>query len=243
MENFLKKSQKIFTSTCDDRGQISIPAVFNFFMDLATEHGTSIKLGADDLMKKGCIWLTSKTKVVFHKLPKFMDEVELETWPEKPGAIRCNRYYTLRDQDRLLVEGKSEWAMLELASGRLQKTADAYPPELEHCADTVCTEAFARIDEDFSQCPELLSYTVRSTDIDMSQHMNNAAYLRVLFSALSCQMLDHAAISEAEAHFRTQCYEGEVLSVRLRETETGYDAGILKEDGKPAVTARLTCSK
>ena len=77
----------------------------------------------------------------------------------------------------------------------------------------------------------------------MSHHMNNAAYLRVLFGALSCHDLDSMSISEAEAHFRAQCFEGETLSVRLRETETGYDAGILKEDGKPAVTVRLTCSK
>ena len=73
--------------------------------------------------------------------------------------------------------------------------------------------------------------------------MNNAAYLRVLFSALSCCDLDAMAVSEAEAHFRAQCFEGETLSVRLRESESGYDAGILKEDGKPAATVRLICRK
>ena len=243
MEAKLTKKIRIPVSFCDHTSHLSSHGVFSLFMDLASEHGSDIGLGIDQLSKKGLIWLTVKTKIRFLERPSMLQSVTAETWPEQPGKIRCNRYYTLRDQDRLLVEGKSEWAMLELASGRLQKNADAYPPELEHCTDIVCTEPFARIDEDFSQCPELLSYTVRSTDIDMSQHMNNAAYLRVLFSALSCQMLDHAAISEAEAHFRTQCYEGEVLSVRLRETETGYDAGILKEDGKPAVTARLTCCK
>ena len=48
---------------CDNTGGIGIPAIFSLFMDLATEHGAMIKMGAEDLAEKGLFWLTVKTKV------------------------------------------------------------------------------------------------------------------------------------------------------------------------------------
>ncbi|MBE6731489.1 MAG: hypothetical protein E7564_07365 [Ruminococcaceae bacterium] len=239
MENFLKKSQKIFTSTCDDRGQISIPAVFNLFMDLATEHGTAIKLGADDLMKKGCIWLTSKTKVVFHKLPKFMDEVELETWPEKPGNVRCNRYYTISKDGEILIEGKSEWAIINVESQKLTKLSEVYNNEIIHREDKVADKPFTRMSDDFGSAEILEKYKIRSTDIDTSHHMNNVAYVKMIFGAFTTEELGKMNFKEIDVLFKSQSFEGEVLTICKRPYENGFDIGVLHENGSVAVEARF----
>ena len=55
MENKLDKKSKIVISMCDNEGQLSVPALFSLFMDLASEHGTMIRLGSEDLAEKGLI--------------------------------------------------------------------------------------------------------------------------------------------------------------------------------------------
>ena len=102
---------------------------------------------------------------------------------------------------------------------------------------------FSRIDDHFEDCTQLCSYTVSSRDIDISQHMNNVHYVRALMGALTTKQIEELNITGAEAIFRIQCYEGEVLSIRMREWENGIDLAAVKEDGKTAMILRLTCNR
>ena len=239
MENKLTKNITILTSQCDHTASLSIPAVFSLFMDLASEHGTMIRLGADDLAEKGLFWLTVKTKVKVYQRPKLMEKVTAETWPEKPGKIRCNRYYRLCSGDAVCAEGKTEWAMIHKDTGKLCALAEAYPEDMEHCPEVVCENPYARISENFTDCEILDNYRVRSTDIDLGQHMNNSAYIRVFFGALSCNEWESLDIKEIDVIFRSPSFEGEILTICKRNTENGFDIGILHADGKAAVVARV----
>ncbi|MBQ8813129.1 MAG: hypothetical protein IJZ85_01340 [Lachnospiraceae bacterium] len=243
MNNKLVKPHLITASACDNTNHMSVQSIFTLFMDLAAEHGAELGLGMYDLAEKGLIWLTTKTKIRIHKRPRMLDTVTATTWPEVPDKIRCNRYYKLTDGDRILAEGKTEWAMYELATGRLYRIADAYPNDLEHWPEIVCAEPFSRPKDDFASCGEIATHIVHSTDIDVSQHMNNVAYVRVMLSAFSCKELEQMNISEAEVFFRAQCYEGEKLSLRIKQRETGFEIGILKEDGKTAAIGIFTCGR
>lgn len=235
----LEREQLIHTSMCDNTSKLGIPNIFSLFMDLACEHGAQINLGADDLAKKDLIWLTVRTKIEILRRPEMQSTVIAESWPEKPGSIRCNRYYKLSDEDGVLVTGKSEWAMLNIKTGRLSKIADAYPAHLDHCPDTVCAEPFSNISKDFSNNEILENYTVRSTDIDLAQHMNNAAYLKMVFGAFSCKELEQMNIKGVEISFRSPCFEGDNLILRQRKADNGIEIGIFRPDDTLAATVKI----
>ena len=240
MECKLKKSLVIGASMCDNTAKLSVPNIFALFMDLATEHAVDLDLGAKKLAEHGVIWVTVRTKVNIYDRPEMTENVICESWPEAPGRIRCNRYYRISSLDgQVLVDGKTEWAMLDIINNRPYKISDIYPSTIEHLEDIVCPEAFARIPENFEECGEKTLYAVRSTDIDLSQHMNNAAYVRAIFSAFSCDELKQNNIKEIDVSFRTQCYENDDLSIRLREGDGFVDIGVVREDGKIAVVARV----
>ena len=241
MQAKMEKEMRVLIGMCDHMGRMSIPSIFSLFMDLATEHGSDIRLGIDDLAEKGLFWLTVKTKVRIMERPEMMSDIMAETWPETPGRASCNRYYALRKEGRTIVEGKSEWAIIEKDSGKLRKLAEVYPGDIEHCPDTVCDGPYMRLSKDFSGCEEIGRYTVRSTDIDIGQHMNNAAYVHAMFGAFSCRELDTMNVQEAEVHFRAPCFEGDRLSVFRRDTDGGVELGILRSDGTTAVCARFLC--
>lgn len=241
MENKLDKKAKILISMCDSEGQMSVPALFSLFMDLASEHGTMIRLGSEELAEKGLIWLTVKTKIRINRRPAMMEEYMAETWPEKPGRVRCNRFYRLRCGDEICAEGKTEWAMFCPETGKLGTIDEVYPQELVHYEEVICEGAYARIGEDFADAEVLDTYRVRSTDIDVAHHMNNALYIRAFFGALSCEELAKLTIREVDVVFRSPSFEGEVLTICRRRTEEGFEIGILHADGKAAAVARVLC--
>ena len=224
---------------CDSEAKLGVPNTFALFMDVATEHAEALGIGATNLMPRGLFWLTVKTKVIFHERPRMMERVTVTTWPGPAESLRCPRYYTVEQNGARLIEGKTEWAVMEMETGKLHSATDIYPAELVPLADTVCDGPFLRVRPDFSDGEEIGAYTVRSTDIDLGGHMNNAAYVRAVIGAIPTAILREKPIREADFLFRTPCYEGDTLTLRRRVLEDRMELGVFTEAGKPALLVTL----
>ena len=236
----LERNMKIFVSQCDNRSALSVPSIFSLFGDLASEHAPMIGLGSDVLAKKDLFWVAVRTKIKINRLPLMNDDVLAESWPEAPGRVRCIRYYSLSDNSGSLIEGKTEWAIINIESGRPQKLSEVYPEGIVHLEDTVCEDDFHKISDKFEGAELLGKYTVRSTDIDIGQHMNNARYIHALFGLFSTAELEKMNITDVEINFRSQSYEGDELSFYTRIADDGAtEIGALRPDGTVAVTIRL----
>lgn len=239
MKSVFSKDLTVLTSACDDRGILSVPAVFALFMDAATEHADRLGVGFPVLAARDLFWLTVKTRIRFFRRPAMMEHVTVTTWPEAPGKLRCDRDYRLTAGEEILAEGKTEWAVWEVKTGRLHPAADVFPPDLVSDRPPVWDDPFARIDEDFSRAEDLGEYTVRSTDVDLGGHMNNAAYVRALAGAFSCKAWNALQIREMDVVFRHPCFEGERLGIRMRRTDAETDLAMVRCDGAIALLARI----
>jgi acyl-ACP thioesterase len=240
MLNRLSRQIFIPMSACDNTGRLGCYGTVNLFMDMATEHGEMLGVGGEKLAPKGLIWVAAKTRIHFNSKPKMLSQAEIATWPEKPARIRFNRYYSLSDGENLLVEGKTEWAILDLNTGRPHRLDETYPVDMEHCTDVVCDIPFSRTSTDFEGCQQFGSYTVTASDIDVSQHMNNVAYIRAVLGAFTTKEIEDMNITDMEICYRLQCFEGENLTFRRRTAQDGTtEIGVIKADGKTAATMRI----
>ena len=232
------RSLTVLPSMCDASGRLGVPDTFALFMDIATEHAEQLGIGMNGLMKQGLFWLTARTRVRFHRHPAMVETVTARTWPEKPERSRCNRDYVLEANGEILAEGKTEWMIMNLKTGRLYPTDSVFPEDLELLEDRVLPGPFMRMSDDFTDLDDFGSYTVRSTDIDLGGHMNNAAYVRAIAGAFSASAWQEMDIHEMEVAFRAQCYEGSVLRIQRRAGEAGTEVR-LSCDGKTVVLARI----
>ncbi len=235
MENKYTREILIAPSMSDGQGLLSLHSTFALFMDIAMEHAMKLGIGLDYTMAHGLYWITVRTRVKFIRRPHLSDVVTAETWPEKPSRLRTNRYYRVSDKSGVLLEGKTEWAVINMETGRPQSLDTLFSPDFDFCEDKVCEEPFLRFNDDFSGCRSLDTFHVGSSDIDMGHHMNNVMYIRELLNLYSTRELEEMNISELEVCYRTSCFENEVLTPRVRPTDDGADFGILHEDGTPAV--------
>ena len=177
MENYYQKSLVITPSLSDASGHLSIPSVFSLFMDIASEHAETLNIGFREMSERRLFWLTVKTQIcVFHR-PRLMDTVSVGTWLDKPGRMRSVRCYEI-----------------------------VYPESLDYSRPSLCPEPFSRIPDAFDGAQPYADYRVRSTDIDIGGHMNNAAYIRALIGSLKNADLQSAPIRKMDVIFRASCY-------------------------------------
>ena len=241
MLNYLEKEVSVGPSLCDSTSKLGIHQTLSLFMDIATEHAELLKIGPSHYLKQGKFWLTVRTKIRIYDRPSLADSVSLTTWPESPGKIRCNRDYTIFSGDHLYVAGKSEWAVLDHSSNRLLPLSEVYPEGLILRTDLALPEPFARIDFRADEGSILGTYRILSTDIDLGGHMNNVAYVRALETMYSSAEWNALNISALEVIYRAQCFENELLTIRVRQTSEGLDFAYFKEDGTDALLLSLTC--
>ena len=238
MEAKLQREMTVLPSVCDLEAKLSVADVFGLFMDIAAAHADALGVGADAMISRGLFWLTVKTKVRLYRRPRLMERITVHTRPLVPEKIRSIREYRLTCGGELLAEGKTEWAVMEIQSGRIHPMADVFSAELELGKEPEMTAPFQRIPPDFSSDELLGTYKVRSTDIDLGGHMNNVAYLRAILGCLPGKELKALPQAEVEIAFRAPCFEGENLEIRRRVTSEGWDFAALKPDGTPAVLVR-----
>ena len=226
-------------SQCDHKCRLGFYETFRLFMDLANTHANILGVGQGKLMSEGLFWLTVKTRVRFTRRPNMDSKIKAETWPVKPGSLRTDRCYRISDEDGVLAEGRTEWAIMDMNAGRLANASKVFPEELVFSED--CTEFtdFPRITACDDTYTSKGSFKVTSSDIDMGLHMNNAAYVRTLIGAFSIKELDAMDIKEITVVFKTSAHEGDVLEVKAKQENDTITTGLYFPDGKPAILAQI----
>lgn len=230
MENYYNKTLAITPSLSDASGSLSIPSVFALFMDIASEHAERLNIGFQVMSAQSLFWLTVKTQVCVTSRPRLMDAVTLSTWLEKPGRMRSVRCYALSSGSETLITGKTEWALINRDTLALTPLAGVYPENLDYSRPNSCPEPFARIPDAFDGVAPYADYRVRSTDIDIGGHMNNAAYVRAIIGSLSNAALQDTPIRKMDVIFRASCYEGDLLSLQKQTSNEGSDFRLAKDN-------------
>ena len=241
MDVVFQKDYPVLPSVCDASGALSYPGAFECFMDIATQHADVLGVGLRDLSPKNLYWLTVKTKIVFLRRPQMGENTALITWPEVPGRLRCMRSYEMKQGDELLLCGKTEWAVVNTATGRMVPASEVFPNGNRFRQDSACGEAFTMIPDHFDNAESCAVYTVRSTDIDVGGHMNNAAYLKALFGTFTCKELSERKVRSVDALFRAPCYEGDELLWQRTETPGGLQIRA-QSNGKTVFLAAIEFS-
>ena len=230
MKCVYSREMTILPSVCDFTGRLGVPDTFALFMDIATEHAEALGFGMGAMARQDLFWLTVRTRARFLKRPRLNDRVRISTWPETPERSRCNRDYLVTRDGETLIEGKTEWMVMNMKTGRLHPADALFSKDLEIDERRLLPDPFMRLDEDFSGAKDLGTYTVRATDIDIGGHMNNTAYLRAVAGAFSMAEWQGLNLRELEAAYRTPCFEGDALRIQRRDTDAGIDLRMTRQD-------------
>ena len=204
------------------------------FQDVASRH--AMFLGIDDfslLEKDNAMWVITKTKVKINKLPLWNDDVSIRTWPMGADGVRCNRCYQIIKDNEILINGITEWVIIDATTRSLRKVeTTSYPNDIDWITEKSIEEKFRRFKDDFTENDVVYKRLIRSGDIDVTHHTNNVTYITMLLDTFSVKELENMSLKEIEVSYINESFEGETLSIYRKKREDGTYFSIKKNDGK-----------
>ena len=239
---FYRRDSIITPSLCDASFALGVAQQFALIQDIAAEHAERLGVGGAAMTERGAFWLAVHTRLEFFLKANMMEPLSVSTWPVRtaPEDLRMHRLYRIESGERTLAEGRTEWMVLNTKTGRLLRARDAgFPTDMDFHDESVCETPFTRVADDFCDADLCFTSTVKASDIDYGNHMNNVAYVRTMLDCFTTGELAALPIRSFEIRYGDPCHEGDPIAVYRKQTDTGYVFAIKKPNGKTAASATL----
>ena len=179
---------KIPFDMADMNGHIKLPAVI--LLSLQVSGLQSIDLGISDqdmLEKYNLVWIITDYDIDVVRLPKFGEEMTIETEALSYNRLFCYRRFTVFDEnDVAVIEMMATFVLMDRDSRKVH----AVEPKIVAPYEAEFSKKLIRGPK-YPELKDLTSkdYHVRFYDLDMNGHVNNSKYLDWIFEVMGADFL------------------------------------------------------
>lgn len=182
-------------------GRVRLDALARWLQDVALADVVDAGQG------ETALWVVRRTRLAVARFPRFGETATLGTFCSGVGRMWAQRRTTITTPEGGLVEAVALWVHLDPASGRPMPMT---PIELEVYGPSAAgREVKARLRHPApSPAASARPWHFRATELDIADHINNAAYWAVLEEELLAGATEPAMI-DVELEFKTPAQPGE----------------------------------
>ena len=228
---FIERNYKVGILDIDKNAILTKKAILGFFETTACEHSDMAGYGISNIPKTNLSWVLLQWKANFIKEVAYGNNVKVVTWARDTDAFTSYRDFKLYDESGdLCALATSKWALIDVTKGLARIgniIADNYNPE----TDCVFNERLLSKIVPPAECEMVFEYPVMAHDIDVNQHMHNLNYLHLATDAVG----DDLSFNFVEILYKTQCKQGDLLSVMKKVADDGVYVVIKMQEKLSAV--------
>ena len=220
-------------------GSTAINNVMDLFQQAVTLHTEIMGVDTPSINEKyNAKWFIVSAHFEFNKMPRIYDDITVHTWPLPASAIKFPRAFVLEnDKGETLATCMTQWCTVDRDSGEFVRASVIKMPFDEYITDDPTTER-GRVPN--TPCDTLCyERKMLTSDIDMNNHVNNVAYIRMAMDCFSTKELSAMDIKSFDISFKNQCFEGDTVSFYKQTTEDGWLIEAKIED-KTIFKAKIT---
>lgn len=218
--------------------------MLDLMQEAAGRDASVLGFGYDEMISENTAWVLSRTRVCFHKCPKWRDSVVLKTWHK--GA---NRIFYLRDfllespEGELLISATTSWLIIDLATRRMvRNTTLAENFDNSEMGDAIEEQA-GKVVLPKGLEPELVhTHKVVWSDIDTNGHVNNVKYAVWALDAVDYDILKEKSLKEMLINYDTEVMRDqtvELYRVVAQEEESTVVYIVGKVEGKSCFSIKM----
>jgi len=195
---------KIRASEVDTNQQATLPTICNLLQEVAGNHARQLAFDITDLQENELTWVLHRLQVQMDRYPDWRETITIRTWPSGGDGLRAHRDFLILDQEENIVgHALSYWLILNIKSRRPMRIPkeilSSVPNNSDHVLPVTDGE-FRELEyaEDQSQ-----TFTVRKSDLDLNNHVNNVRYVEWALACLpeeyKAHQIDIKFLGEATA--------------------------------------------
>jgi len=234
-------SFKISSYQVDRKGNLALYALAGMFQEAAREHSRLLKFSYEDMIKYGWIWVLYRLKTRIFRIPRWQENVLLKSWMVKRTRFISRRDFgILSESGERLTAAVSEWALLDINTRKpvlLDKIDSGEAPFIPEMM--ALKEGPGRISP-IENPASLSRYTVKYSDIDVNDHMNNLQYIKMVLDTYPWEWMDTHFVNTLEVHFKSEVKINEELVIKTIFQDRTYTHQVEKErDRTPVALFRI----
>ena len=201
----------------DGQRRLSPTLMFNLLQEVAVNHADLLGVGWDYLRQFNQFWALSRMDVEILKMPEWLDEVNITTWPKRNTYLMQPRDYQMKTLNgELLVRATSNWVILD-GEGKPQQL-NTYENNLGVVDDLHAIESPASRLRTGVPCERPVFKPVVYSNIDMNRHANNAAYVTWVMDSFDNDFHENHKLAFLSINYLQQTRADDRYAVMKQET-------------------------
>lgn len=192
-------------------GRARLDALARYLQDAANDDSTDADLPAR------MAWVVRRTEIEVGQPPTFREDLDLVTWCSGTGGRWAERRTSITGSDGARVEAAAIWVHIDVDTGRPKSLSPEFFDIYGKAAEGRKVKARLTHDDlpDDQRGLTSVPWTVRSVDIDLFGHVNNA---------VSWALLEHAAQQNGGLPTPSRCAIEHRDALTLDDTPTLHTA-------------------
>ena len=206
-------------------GILSLPSLFNYMQDIASDHAELLGFGRYDLMKDKRFWALSRMYAEIDLWPEWEDKIILKTWPNGTDKLFALRNYEIRFPDgRVAAQATSSWLILDYATRRIQRPENAlshFRRNMEQSDSPLRYASKLEIAE--GEKIKSAPFKTRISDLDINLHTNNVRYLNWINDTYDLDFVMKKSPKSVEINYLSESLFNE--DIFIQTTRESIDSG------------------
>ena len=208
---------KIPFDMADMNGHIKLPDVI--LLSLQVSGMQSIELGVSDktiLEDYNLVWIITDYDIEVVRLPRFAEEITIETEALSYNRLFCYRRFTIYDESgQELIHMMVTFVLMDRDSRKVH----AVEPEIVSPYQSDFDKKLIRGPKyDSLNEPIIKDYHVRFYDLDMNGHVNNSKYLDWIFEVMGADFLTQYIPKKINLKYVKEVRPGGVITSAVERT-------------------------
>ena len=208
---------KIPFDMADMNGHIKLPDVI--LLSLQVSGMQSIELGVSDkaiLENYNLVWIITDYDIEVDRLPRFAEEITIETEALSYNRLFCYRRFTIYDETgQELIHMMATFVLMDRDSRKVHAVEPEIvaPYQSDFDKKLIRGPKYESLDEPVSK-----DYHVRFYDLDMNGHVNNSKYLDWIFEVMGADFLTHYIPKKINLKYVKEVRPGGVITSAVERT-------------------------
>ncbi len=205
----------------DALGRAALTAIANYVQNSAARHYTFLDRERGPFLPANSIWAMSRMELQVLHVPRWRDEVTLETWSRGVDRISAVREFRLLDTaGDAVVLGTTLWVVID-ENRRLQRL-NGLSPKWPSLPDRTFIDRTPAKVQELKAPSQGASFKAAYSDLDLNRHVNNVKYLEWTIDSYPQEILESRDVRRLELNFLDSASAGDEIAVgteRLSDSE------------------------
>lgn len=196
--------------------KLRITSLLNYFEEVALLQSIERNVGLDYYQQHQVIWMLHKWDVILHQIPVFNQQILIRTLPVSiSGFTGFRKFWVLDSAGQIMVEADSAWLFINTLNKRPVRISDDIKKAYGHFEQPESKLEMPNVpgllQPDFSK-----EFSVRSSDIDINEHVNNVRYLEWALEAIPKEIICKHRLLNLKIVFKKETVYGQKINSQVQ---------------------------